>query len=77
MKLKAKELRKKSIEELLKTLYDMNREISRWKAGQSIGGIGGNLPSTARGTIRWGLFRTLKRDKATILMILNERGIKI
>lgn len=73
MKLKAKDLREKSTLELMQMLEEINRELSKWKAGQEHHGIG-DLPSGEKKGIRWGIFSTQKKNKARILTILNERG---
>jgi ribosomal protein L29 len=72
---KAKELRKLKIDELMKILSETDRTISRFRAGQMMQGSGGmiNLPTGKGGGVNWGLFQTLKKNKACILTILCEQ----
>jgi ribosomal protein L29 len=76
--MKAKELRKKDGKELMQMLSEIDRTIMRFKAGQmmqSSQGSGGmiNLPTGKGGGVNWGLFQTLKKNRAVILTVLTEQ----
>jgi ribosomal protein L29 len=77
-RVKAKELRKLKMDELMKILSETDRTISRFRAGQMMQGSGGmiNLPTGKGGGVNWGLFQTLKRNKAVILTVLCEQRKK-
>jgi ribosomal protein L29 len=76
--MKAKELRKKDEKELMQMLSEIDKTIMRFKAGQmmqSSQGSGGmiNLPTGKGGGVNWGLFQTLKKNRAVILTVLTEQ----
>jgi len=72
---KIKDLREKTIDELLKLYDDTSNELMKWNAGKIYPTI---LPrGRKQGSVNWGLFKKLKKQKARILTILNQRGIKI
>jgi ribosomal protein L29 len=55
--MKAKELRKKDGKELMQMLSEIDRTIMRFKGGG----------------VNWGLFQTLKKNRAVILTVLTEQ----
>ena len=78
-RMKAKELRKLKTDELMKILSEIDRTIMRFRAGQNMQGSGGmiNLPTGGKGGgVNWGLFQTLKKNKAVILTVLTENKSK-
>lgn len=69
-------LRKKKWKDIVKEYNQINTELSRFRAVTSFGGEGPiSLPSgrTGRGT-DWGRVKKLKRQKARILTLMNQRG---
>jgi ribosomal protein L29 len=77
-RMKAKELRKLKSDELMKMLSETDRTIMQFKAGQMMQGSGGmiKLPIGKGGGVNWGLFQTLKKNKAVILTVLTENKSK-
>jgi ribosomal protein L29 len=73
-RVKARELRKLKTDELLKMLSEIDRIIMQFKAGQMMQGSGGmiKLPIGKGGGVNWGLFQTLKKNKAIILTVMTE-----
>lgn len=74
-KLKARDLRKKTDKELLSMLSETDREIMRFRTAQHHQGLG-NPPTGPHGGVMWGLYQTLKKNKAIILTVLTEKGFK-
>lgn len=75
-KIKAKELRKKSTKELMGMLSETDREIARFRSGTKQVDAMITLPTGPKGGINFGLFQTLKKNKAIILTVLTEKGFK-
>jgi len=72
--LKAKELRKKTDKELMEMVSKIDRILMRYRAGQhsQTGGMI-NLPvGKKQGSVDWGTFGKLKRNKARIYTVLTE-----
>lgn len=74
-KLKAKELRKKTDKELFSMLSEIDKELGRWRSWQHNQNVQGR-PSSDKGQVRFGLFQTMKKNKAIILTVLTEKGIR-
>ena len=64
---KTEELRGKSVEELIKSLNQVNEEIFKLRKTVMSGGA---LEKPGR-------FKVLKKTKARILTVLREKGVKI
>lgn len=79
MKLKAKELRKKTNESLMEMISEIDKQLMRFRASQNSENDGMiQLPTIGAQAknVNWGLFGRLKRDKAILLTVLCERGIR-
>jgi len=70
-----KKLREASPEELYKFHAELSQEISAFDAGRC--GMTAHLEGTVSGGIKWGFAKRLKRDRARVLTIMRERGIKL
>jgi len=73
-KFKAKELRKMSEKEQKELLPELDRQISQFKSVSCTGGGEGlvSLPSGDRGGTNWGMFNTMKKNKAMLLTVMTE-----
>ena len=66
-------------EELYKRYLYLNSEIAKFRAGSKrTGGPGGmiKLPMGKEG-VNWGLFQRLKREKAQVLTVMNQRSNRV
>lgn len=65
--LKAKELRKKNVDDLLKQLEDLRRELLRLRTLSARGVIGKES----------GKVKMVRRNIAKVLTVLREKGVKL
>lgn len=76
---KKAEIKGMTSKELVKRLEEIAKELIKWNAGQHAPKREGGmikLPTGSLKGVRWGLFKELKKEKAFILLLLSQRGIK-
>ena len=73
LKVRAKELRKMKTDELISMLSDTDKEIMKFRAVARSGGEGIiSLPTGRKQGIKWGVYQTLKKNRAIILTVMTE-----
>ena len=79
-RLKARELRQLPMQKLQEMLSEIDRELMKFRAAQHMeGGMAmmAGLPTGPNGGTNYGLFQTLKKNKAIILTVMTENRGKV
>jgi ribosomal protein L29 len=69
-------IREMTTPDLVNLARDLASELAKFRSAKA--GIGCQLPpGKAQGSTSWGLATKIKKDRARILTVLNERGIML